>query len=257
MSEIVASSSLGVLIVACGLGLAAYAAVCLLVGFAAERLLSPSRRIYRVPLPAGQLVQETIGTVRFVAMASVAFGLLLANVHHAPTDATRLTITFFVCWGGFEAYYWALHRAMHTRAGYRFHRHHHDSRVMTPMTGYSMSAVEGLGWIVGLTGPLLLLSLAMPVSIEGWLAYMAYHVSGNIVGHSNVELMGRIVGTRWLSWLAHPITYHAMHHARVQNHYGFGSTFMDRWLGTEWGDWPALHRRVLDGRGPSRLTERA
>jgi sterol desaturase/sphingolipid hydroxylase (fatty acid hydroxylase superfamily) len=256
MSEIVASSSLATLIVACWVSLFVYAAICLLAGFGAERALAGARRIYRVSLPDGQLAQETIGTVRFLAMASIAFGLLLANVRHAPNDAARLATTFLVCWAGFETYYWVLHRAMHTRAGYRFHRYHHDSRVMTPMTGYSMSVVEGLGWIVGLTGPLLVLSLVMPVSIEGWLAYMAYHVSGNIVGHSNVELLGPALGTRWLSWLAHPITYHAMHHARVHNHYGFGSTFMDRWLGTEWGDWPALHRRVLAGRGPGRLTER-
>jgi sterol desaturase/sphingolipid hydroxylase (fatty acid hydroxylase superfamily) len=259
MSEIAASSSLAALITLCGVALFGWSGVCLLLGFGAERALGPTRRIYRISHSdrQGQLVQETIGTVRFLAIASVAFGILLAVVRHAPNDAARFTVTFLVCWAGFEAYYWALHRAMHTRVGYRFHRYHHDSRVMTPMTGYSMSVVEALGWLVGLTGPLLLLSLAMPISIEGWLAYMAYHVSGNVVGHSNVELMGRAVGTRWLSWLAHPITYHAMHHARVHNHYGFGSTFMDRWLGTEWSDWPALHLRVLAGRGPGRLTERA
>jgi sterol desaturase/sphingolipid hydroxylase (fatty acid hydroxylase superfamily) len=145
---------------------------------------------------------------------------------------------------------------MHTRRGFRFHRYHHDSRVMTPMTGYSMSAVETVGWLVGLIGPLALLSWVMPVSLEGWLAYMAYHVSGNIVGHSNVELLGRLAGTRLVSWLAHPITYHALHHARVHNHYGFGSSFMDRWLHTEWSDWPVLHARVLAGDAIPRLTEK-
>ena len=42
-------------------------------------------------------------------------------------------------------------------------------------------------------------SRAMPLGIEGWLVHMAYHVSGNIVGHSNVELLGRLAGNRALS----------------------------------------------------------
>ena len=231
-------------------------AASLAAGFAAERWLGARRRIFAVPLREGQLFRETVGTARFVALAIPVFAGVLLVADHAPTDAARFAITFFACWASFEVYYWALHRAMHTGRGYRWHRYHHDSRVTTPMTGYSMSTVEAFGWLVGLAGPPLLLSLAMPISIEGWIAYLAYHVSGNIVGHANAEVLGAVVARRPTSWIAHPITYHALHHARVNNHYGFGSTFMDRSLGTEWGDWPELHARVLAGAPMTRLSER-
>ena len=40
------------------------------------------------------------------------------------------------------------------------------------------------------------------------------------------------------------------------NHYSFGSSFMDRLLGTEWEDWPALHGRVRDGVPMTNLAQR-
>lgn len=234
-----------------------FAAVCLFTGFGLERLLGDRRKIFAVSLPDGQLAQETFGTLRFLAMASITFGLMLFLVDHADSTPRRFALTFGVSWVSFEVLYWMLHRAMHTRRGFRFHRYHHDSRVMSPMTGYSMSKVEAIGWLVALTGPPAVLSLFVPISIEGFVAYLAYHMSGNIVGHSNVELFGLIVGKRPTSWWLHPITYHALHHARVTNHYGFGSTFMDRWLKTEWADWPALHARVAAGDALRRFTEKA
>jgi sterol desaturase/sphingolipid hydroxylase (fatty acid hydroxylase superfamily) len=56
--------------------------------------------------------------------------------------------------------------------------------------------------------------------------------------------------------MMHPITYHALHHARFVNHYSFGSSFMDRLLGTEWEDWTALHDRVRDGEPMTKLSQR-
>ncbi|MCA9512545.1 MAG: sterol desaturase family protein [Myxococcota bacterium] len=256
MSEFVDALSFAELLGFVALVLGGLVAVSLAFGFAAERVLGPRRRIFDVPLREGQLFREAVGNARFVALAVPAFAAMLHFAPHAPSDAPRFALTFFVCWLAFEVLYWMLHRAMHTRAGYRFHRYHHDSRVTTPLTGYSMSTVEALGWLVALVGPPLLLSFVVPLSIEGWLAYLAYHVSGNVVGHSNAEVLGAPVARRPLSWIAHPITYHALHHARFDNHYGFGSTFMDRSLRTEWSDWPALHARVLDGRAMTKLSER-
>jgi hypothetical protein len=57
----------------------------------------------------------------------------------------------------------------------------------------------------------------------------------------------RSSGERGNSWATHPFTYHALHHARWTGHFGLGTTVLDRLLGTEWSDWPELHRRVLDG----------
>jgi len=257
VSEFITSLSYFELLAFVALVLAGGVGVSLAFGFAAERVLGRSRRIFDVPLRDGQLFRETVGTLRFVALAIPSFAALLAFADHAPNDAGRFALTFLVSWAGFEVYYWGLHRAMHTKRGYVFHRYHHDSRVTTPMTGYSMSTVEAFGWLVGLVVPPLLLSLVVPLSVEGWLAYLAYQVSGNVVGHSNVELLGHPVSRTPLSWIAHPITYHSLHHARFDNHYGFGSTFMDRSMHTEWNDWQELHARVLAGAPMTKLSERA
>ena len=120
----------------------------------------------------------------------------------------------------------------------------------------SFPALAATGWVLGFCLAPIALSLVAPVSVEGWALYLVYNYSGNIVGHVNVELFPRSLGTRRNSWLSHPIVYHALHHARFVNHYGFGSTFMDRLLGTEWGDWSRLHDRVRAGRPLTSFTER-
>jgi len=242
----------------CGAVLWGLSIFSLATGFALERIFS-DRRIYAPEIPAGQLQREALGTLRFLLMAPLAFGSALYLLPIASGEASSTLgfwVTFLVCWIGFDVFYWGLHRAMHSASLFRFHRYHHESKVTTPMTGYSMSTVESLGWLVGLVTPLVAIAAFMPISIEGWLFYMLYHVSGNIVGHARVEVLGKATQGRWLSWIAHPITFHAMHHARVRFHYGFGSTYMDRLMGTEYSDWRALHTRVLAKQPIERLSDR-
>jgi lathosterol oxidase len=232
-------------------------AVTVAIGFLLERVLGTRRRIFALPRAAGQLRQELVGNLRFVAMAALAFAGLLAIVPHAPSTLASFCVTVAWCWVGFEVYYWILHRAMHTSRGFRFHRYHHDSRVTSPLTGYSMSTVESLGWLVGLTGVPLLLGFVMPISIPGFIAnHTLYQVPGNVIGHANVDFFPAGASKRINSWISHPTLYHSLHHARFNNHYSFGSSFMDRLLGTEWADWPALHRRVIGGEPLESLSER-
>ncbi len=257
MSEFIAGHSFFSLIAVCGLVFGGLTALTAAIGFQLERRLGGSRRIFDLPLAEGQLRWEMLSNLRFVAMAAVAFAALLWLVPHADTTMTSFGVTFFVCWFGFEVYFWSLHRLMHTASGMRYHRLHHDSRVTTPLTGYSMSVVESLGWLVGLTGIPLLLGMLMPISIEGFLAYhVLYQISGNVIGHSNVDFFPPAASKRAYSWISHPVVYHSLHHARYNNHYSFGSSFMDRLFGTEWSDWPALHGRVTSGRPLESFGER-
>ena len=77
----------------------------------------------------------------------------------------------------------------------RFHREHPLSHVNTPLTAFSTSVPECLGWIVGYAlVPLLLTALAVPVHPLGFLAYLIYNFGGNIIGHVNVEPFPRLVG---------------------------------------------------------------
>lgn len=231
-------------------------------GFAwiAERAFS-RYRVWDIDLRPGQLRWEMLANLRFdVVVGSFTAALLwLGWIRVAAPGTTSwlsATLQFVVTWLCFEVYYWGLHRAMHTRLLYRFHRWHHDSRVTTALTGVSTSTTEALGWAFGFAVGPLLLSLFTEVSLGAWALYFLYNYSGNIVGHVNADFFPRWMNRRRQSWMIHPITYHALHHARFVNHYSFGSSFMDRLLGTEWDDWPALHDRVRDGRPMTHLSQR-
>ena len=229
------------------------------VGVLVERSrFGRGHRVFGIDLKEGQLRREILANLRFDLLLAVFTAALLTTgtVRTAPEPTFSAGITFAACWVSFEIYYWLLHRAMHMRSLYRFHRFHHDSRVTTPFTGFSMSAGEGLGWAVGFALAPLVLSSYGTVSATGWALYFLYNYSGNIVGHINVEFFPKWMERRASTWLMHPITYHALHHARFVNHYGFGSSFMDRLLGTEWADWPALHERVRDGQPMTHFAQR-
>jgi len=257
VTDFVQQLSFSQLVLLCGSVFAGLTAAAVAAGFALESWLGSRRRIFALPRAEGQLLWEWLANVRFAVMAAFAFAALLSFAPLAKESAGALGLTFFVCWLGFEVYYWGLHRLMHTRRCYRFHRYHHDSRVTSPLTGYSMSAVESVGWLIGFAGVPALLSLATPISLLGLLAYHAlYQISGNVIGHLNVDFFPAAAAKRANSWISHPVLYHSLHHARFNNHYSFGSSFMDRLLGTEWPDWPELHARVRSGQPLRKLAER-
>ena len=257
MTETVEQLSFLQLVLACGAVLGGLMVIFAAAGFALERKFGKTRRVWAIPLADGQLRWELIGNVRFLLMGAFAFAALLQAVPFAEESASSIAITFGFCWFGFEVYYWGLHRAMHLPLFYRFHRYHHDSRVTTPLTGYSMSTVESAGWLVGLTAVPFLLTLMTPLSLTGFLLYHAlYQVPGNIIGHANMDFFPAAAHKPMNSWISHPTVYHALHHARFNNHYSFGSSFMDRLLGTEWADWPELHERVINGEPMCKLSVR-
>jgi Delta7-sterol 5-desaturase len=226
-------------------------------GFALERAL-PRRKIWALPLDPGQLRHELIGNVVFLAVTNTAFTLALASraTRFGDDSFARATATFLALALGFQLFYYGLHRAMHRRSLVRFHRWHHVSRVTTPLSGQSMSAVEALGWMVGYVALPVALSQLVPISAAGWLAYMTFNVFGNIVGHANVEAVPHTPLLRWSALLGNAFVYHALHHARWNGHYSFAAALMDRLFGSEWPDWLELNARVGAGRPLTNLHER-
>ncbi len=258
MVDFVSQASFPVLALAITAALIALNAVWSVVGVVAERGFR-HYRVWAVDLRPGQLRWEILANLRFDAVVGCFIAALLASgaVRVSPDPSAWLSwATFGACWVTFEIYYWCLHRALHTRPLYRFHRWHHESRVTTAFTGVSTSSVEALGWAVGFGLAPILLSTFSEVSLTGWAFYFLYNYSGNIVGHVNADFFPKAMNRRGLTWMIHPITYHALHHARFVNHYSFGSSFMDRLLGTEWEDWPALHERVRDREPMQSLAQR-
>jgi sterol desaturase/sphingolipid hydroxylase (fatty acid hydroxylase superfamily) len=234
LAGVVAGAFLGFTVITTGLG------------FAAERALR-HRRIWAVPLDPGQYRFELIGNLKFL---SVQIAAAIAVIHFGWLrfgDAS-VFLTFAGVFAGFQAYYFLLHWALHRRSLVRFHRWHHRSRVTTPLSGQSTGFVEAIGYAVGYYALPALASQLAPISAEGWALYIVFNVFANIFGHSNVEMMPALGRKRVVSVFAPPYVYHALHHARWVGHYGFGSTGLDRLLGTEFPDWQALHRQIDAGR---------
>lgn len=225
-------------------------------GFLLERAL-PKRRVFDVPLADGQYRFEAIGNLVFLTVTIIAVSDALAfGWIRFEGGWPRGVATFFALLWGFQIFYYFLHRAMHHPALVRFHRWHHRSKVTTPLSGQSMSVVESLGWMLGYVGLPILLSRITPIGFWGYASYLAFNVTGNIVGHANVEPNGPRFGTRAMSWLVNPFVFHSLHHARWNGHYSFQAAAMDRLFGTEWKDWPSLFTQIIDGRPMRSLKDR-
>ena len=216
----------------------------LALSYALERL--PLARVWALPTAPGQLRLEVIGNGVFVLVTSLAFSAVLGLglPRFAAPEAERGLATFLMLMWGFQAYYYGLHRLLHTRPLMRFHRWHHRSHVTTPLSAQSLGWVETLGWAVGYALLPALLSHVWPISASGWLTYMAFNAAGNITGHARFELLPHLPRPRQFAWFANPSVYHALHHARFTGHYGFQSVAMDRLFGSEFSDWPELHARI-------------
>jgi sterol desaturase/sphingolipid hydroxylase (fatty acid hydroxylase superfamily) len=218
------------------------------LGYALEYALR-ERRVFALPLDPGQTRVELIGNLVFLAVAIPSFSVVLHLhlIRFADATALRTLLTFVAMYLGFQASYYALHRALHTRSLVRFHRWHHRSRVTTPLSGQSMDAVEAVGWMLCYLGVPALMSRALPLSFDGFFLYILYNVFGNIFGHANVEPVPAMPGLRYFTLLNNVFTFHSLHHARWTAHYGFATALFDRIFGTEWDDWMALHRSTSTG----------
>lgn len=259
MGAWLSSSSFVAALVATGAFFVALTLVSLASGYAVERRYwKLGRKIFDVPYKRTQARTELLGNVLFHLLWVPALAVTIASGALRFGSGVMLEVTtFFVCLYGFQAYYWFLHRAMHWRPLFFVHKWHHESLVTSPLTGFSMSPLEAVGWIVGFLAPALILSQLWAVGAWGYLGFLTFAWYGNIVGHANAELMPAFVSTKWGSMLyANPISYHSLHHARFEKHYGFGTAWMDMIFRTQWADWIAVSKRVRGGAPLTKLREK-
>lgn len=219
----------------------------LAMGYAAEAYYA-KRKIFDVPRKRGLLRTEIIGTALFhvAFVPPVAYALDAGWIRFTGAGWLADVLSFAVPWVSFQILYYFFHRALHSRALFFAHRWHHESLVTSPMSGLSMSPFEAAGWIVMMMGPAMALSAAGLLSPLGYAFFFGNFWVGNIAGHANVDFFPLRI-SRSMAAFVPPITYHCLHHARFDGHYGFASAYLDRFLGTEWSDWKVLHDRAYDG----------
>ena len=133
-----------------------------------------------------------------------------------------------------DAYFYWIHRAMHTKRLFRFtHLHHHKSRTPTPWTAYSFSTAEAFLEAAYVPLFLYITSFAgIPYAGFAVLFFMWHQIIRNVMAHAGSELFpAGWVDNPWTDWIS-TTTHHDLHHSDRAN-FGFYFTWWDRWMGTE------------------------
>jgi sterol desaturase/sphingolipid hydroxylase (fatty acid hydroxylase superfamily) len=207
-------------------------------------------RVFRVAIPVGQAIRE-IRSSWHVLLDALILAIMIATklIRLSPPSVTSLITTFvlFYCW--VETSYYFGHRLMHrTKWLYRFHKMHHLTKVVTPVSSMSMSTSEK---VLLYTGPWLLfmgaVSWVLPISLYGMAFYYAFHFLISLHGHSNTDASP--VGVLLTKLGMGSATSHAVHHARPNVNFGFSCLFWDHLLKSYDPETAELQRRALRGDG--------
>lgn len=225
---------------------------------AARTRLAERWRVYRRSLAPGQLRSEAKAAISVVLCDALLVGLFryYAGPRMVPFSVPVALLSYAWIFVGFEVWFYVSHRLLHTKALYRFHAQHHVAQVTEPLTSLSFSLVERLVLMGGGLGLALLAIEVMPITKAGLMAYIVTNYLLNVVGHSNTEWLPKRFVSSWLGRLFFTPTFHALHHARYQGHYGLYTVVLDRWFGTAFQDYPQVHARAREGVGMARFGER-
>lgn len=201
------------------------------------------------PLRAGQDAHElraglTVLLVDAVVITLVHYYHLIPREFNSWGAFWLTLLVSFIYW---EIGFYLSHRFFHTRWGYRFHKGHHMAYTTQALSTVSHSVVERLVMTAILFALPIFLARFFPFSFHGFLVYMALNYAYNVYGHANREFTPKAVRRR-LPWLNTP-TYHALHHSNPGVHFGLYLSCWDDWWGGRHADYPAIHERVLEGKG--------
>ncbi|NPC71053.1 sterol desaturase family protein [Corallococcus exiguus] len=215
-------------------------------------------RVYRRELAKGQLRSEALAAVGVVLTDAVLIGTFryFTGPLMAPFSLSTALWSYAWMFVGFEVWFYVTHRLLHLPRFYRFHAQHHVAQVTEPLTALSFSVVERVVLMGGGLGLHFAAMHVFPGTQVGILAYMLTNYVLNAFGHGNTEWLPKRFVTSWVGRVFFTPTFHALHHARYQGHYGLYTVVLDRWLGTAFADYPQVHARARDGEGLTRIGER-
>lgn len=164
--------------------------------------------------------------------ALVTFAVCTGLVPLSPPTARDVLVVPAACLLFWEAWFYAGHRALHTRALYRFHRPHHAVRGVHP--SLSFTAAETALLSAGFYVPLALAAhLAHAVSVATLAVTFTVAYALNVASHLERNLLGEAHDAGPLRHLVNSARYHAAHHRRPDCNYGLVSPWLDRLFGTE------------------------
>ncbi|MEM0943752.1 MAG: sterol desaturase family protein [Pseudomonadota bacterium] len=192
----------------------------------------PERKIASAPptLPRAQEIRRSIGQLA-VSSVCLAGGLTLqwhglglvdplAHSWWAVPLMLGVSILCHDCW------YYFVHRLMHTRAFYRFHKPHHLSVVPSPWSNDASGTVDTLL----VHGYYLVAPLVLPIPAAALLVHRVIDGVTSMVGHAGHEHTAGPAG-RWPSPTP-SIIFHDLHHSTFRTNFGHYFSIWDRVCGT-------------------------
>lgn len=138
-------------------------------------------------------------------------------------------VSLLVCFVVHDAWFYCMHRLMHTRWMYKhIHIVHHRSVNPTPFASFSFHPVEAILEFLFLL-PLILWLPLHPATLVLFLLLTHFFV---INGHFGFEMLPRRVWTAWWGrWLTTG-THHNLHHRYPKGNYALYCKYWDICLGT-------------------------
>lgn len=218
-----------------------------------------AHRVYKVEIPAKQRRRELLNSWHVVSDAIVLFVVVHFNLINftetsfSTSSVFTTCVTFLALFVWVETWYYHIHRLMHKYNWfYKFHKQHHLSMVLTPLSSIAMSSVEK--WIfysIAWLGFMSLLSWIIPINVYGIVFYYTLHFVISLHGHSNTETSSASIFLSKIG-LASSAS-HAIHHARFNKNYGFITMFWDKTCGSYAQDTIDMQKNAIDKQGAPSL----
>jgi sterol desaturase/sphingolipid hydroxylase (fatty acid hydroxylase superfamily) len=216
-----------------GIVLAAVIAVMLMTGlfFEVKNARHPERKVQKGRVNARKWRELAYAPGSLLTLSlCFAFGLF------AQWQGWALTPVKLTLWNGlpllfgsvllYDAWFFWVHRLLHSRLMYRFHRQHHTSVSPTVWTNHHETVVEAL--LNQLYYALIV--FVLPIPWQTLVVQKLYDQISGMLGHAGYEHFASPAGRA--PWPLASTVFHDQHHGSF--HYNFAHTFSfwDRWLGS-------------------------
>jgi Delta7-sterol 5-desaturase len=128
-----------------------------------------------------------------------------------------------------DAYFYWIHRLLHTKYFLKFHRPHHVSHNPTPFAAFSVHPVEGFMEVA--FRPLIISVLPLHPYVIAM--FLLVSMSLNVYGHGGIEIFPK----KWTQFLffkySSSPTHHFLHHKNGNYNFGLYLRVWDLWCKTE------------------------
>lgn len=217
------------------------------------------RRCYHHSYAPGQFKSELKANGKIIILDSLIVAVLFHwdLVSYAQPTFNRHLFTIIIQFVWYELWFYFIHRLLHTKLFYPIHAQHHIAKVAHPMSIISFSLAERFMLMFGILIIPILFSQHLPFTFEGLVIYAYMNLIMNWIGHLNVEFLpAGMAKTIWGKFFLNTPTFHAIHHARYNGHYGLFTPILDRLFNTLYKDYPLQQEHAARGNGPTKLGQR-